>query len=71
MISSFEYHKYFGGKRETVRVAYESPENIKAKLDLIRELGLMGISFDIASVPIEYLLMFDELYNIPDLHPDM
>ncbi len=70
-ISSFEYHKYLGGKRETVRVAYESPENIKAKLDLAGGLGFMGISFDISCIPIEYLLMFDELYNIPDAHPDM
>lgn len=71
MLSGFDYTKYLGGKRETVRTVYEPPENIKAKLDLISELGLMGISFDIMQIPIEYLLMFDELFGIPEGHPDM
>ena len=71
MLSGFDYTKYLGGKRETVRTVYEPPENIKAKLDLIRELGLLGISFDIMHIPVEYLLMFDELFGVPEGHPDM
>ena len=71
MLSGFDHTKYLGGKRETVRTVYEPPENIKAKLDLIRELGILGISFDIMQIPIEYLLMFDELFGIPEGHPDM
>lgn len=70
-ISSFEYNRYLGGKREGVRVAYEPPENIKAKLDLVRELGYMGISFDIMHIPTEYLLMLEELFSHPEGHPDM
>jgi len=71
MLSGFEHAKYLGGKRETVRTVYEPPENIKAKLELIRELGFMGISFDIMHIPVEYLLMFDELFGIPEGQPDM
>ena len=71
MISSFDYNRYKRGMRESVRVAYPTPENIKAKLDIIHELGFMGIAFDIMNIPIEYLLMFDELFKIPDHHPDM
>ena len=47
------------------RVAFESLENIKAKLDLIYELGLMGISFDIMRVPTEYLMTFHSLFALP------
>lgn len=35
---------------------FESLGNVKARLDLVDELGFMGISFDIGSVPIEYVL---------------
>ena len=71
LVSSYEYYKYQKGIRETIRVAFETAENIKAKLDLIRELGFMGIAFDIMQIPCEYLLMFDELYKIPERHPEM
>ena len=71
MICSFDYASFGRGERGRTTVRYEAMENIKAKLELIRELGFMGITFDIRSIPIEYLLMFDELYNIPDAHPDM
>ena len=71
MLSGFDYTKYLGGKRETVRTVYEPPENIKAKLDLIHELGILGISFDIMHIPVEYLLMFDELFGVPEGQPDM
>lgn len=58
-INHFEYNKYKAGKRETVRVAYESTENIRQKLDLIGKLGLMGICFDIMNIPVEYLMMIE------------
>ena len=61
-ICHFDYNKYIGGKRESVRVRYESPENVKSKFDLIGELGLMGICFDIMRIPVEYLVMFESLF---------
>jgi spore germination protein len=61
----FDYNKYKAGKRETVNVYYESAENVKAKLDLIGELGFMGITFDIMRVPVEYLMMFAVMFNSP------
>ena len=57
MICGFEYTKYGRGERTPVRVTYESPENIKAKLALAAELGFMGMSFDIMRIPTEYLMM--------------
>ncbi len=65
-ICHFTYNKYIGGKKETVRVAYESLENIKAKLDLAGELGFMGISFDIMNVPTEYLMLYETMFSHPN-----
>ena len=70
-INYFHYNKYRAGKRETVRVAYESLENIKAKLELAGELGFMGISFDIMRVPVEYLMMFETMFQRPTVYSEM
>ena len=64
-ICYFAYNKYLAGKRESVRVAFESLENIKAKLALVAELGFMGISFDVMRVPVPYLMMFDTSFTSP------
>jgi spore germination protein len=64
-ICYFTYNKYIGGKKETVKVAYESLENIKAKLDLAGELGFMGISFDIMNIPTEYLMLYETMFSHP------
>ena len=64
-ICHFSYNKYRAGKKETVRVAYESLENIKAKLTLAGELGFMGISFDIMNIPTEYLMLFETMFSHP------
>ena len=56
LISSFECGR-------CGRVVYHSLENIKARLDIISELGFMGISFDIARTPISHLLMYNALYK--------
>ena len=66
-ICHFEYNKYKNGKGESVKVRYEAPENVKAKLSLVGELGFMGISFDIMSVPVEYLMMFETMFSHPEL----
>ena len=40
-----------------------SLKNLKAKLDLVYELGYMGVSFDIMSIPREYLLLIYALFH--------
>lgn len=65
MMCHFDYNKYTAGKRELVNVYYESPENVKAKLDLVGELGFMGITFDIMRIPVEYLMMFSTMFSVP------
>ena len=67
--NSFEYNRYKRGKKEVVKVVYESLKNIKAKLDLVGELGFMGVSFDIASVPTEYLMLLEVLFRKPRTTP--
>lgn len=70
-ISYFNFNRYRAGQREPVRVAHESLENLKAKLDLIGELGYMGISFDIMKIPVEYLMMFEACFSHPKIYSDM
>lgn len=67
LISYFDVNKYKGGKKETVPVRYESLENVKAKLGLVGELGFMGITFDIESIPNEYLMLFEYMFTRPKM----
>ena len=62
MINRFSFNRYVGGEKRSVRVAYESAENVKAKLELLSELGFMGISFDIMHLPVEYLMLFHTMF---------
>ena len=48
------------GKR---RIIFESMENIKAKLELVAELGFMGISFDIMRVPTSTLMLYNSVFK--------
>ena len=64
-ISYFHYNKYRNGKKESVRVAYDALENIKAKLSLVGEFGFMGICFDIMYIPTSYLMLFETMFNRP------
>lgn len=56
LISSFTDKR--GGKYD-----YPSLKNIKATLELLSELGFMGIAFDIMRCPRNYLLMYHNLYK--------
>ena len=49
--------------RRTGKTSYNSLKNIKARLDLLSELGFMGISFDIMRTPISYLMMYNALFK--------
>lgn len=45
------------------RYVYPSLENIKANLELVGELGFMGVSFDIMRSPTSHFLAFNDLYK--------
>lgn len=45
------------------RIEYNSLSNITKRLELLSELGYMGISFDIGRCPISYLLAYDSLFK--------
>ena len=74
MVSSFILNRYRRGKREEIRVAFESAENIKAKLELVCELGFMGISFDIGRVCMPDLILAASMFDVisyPVMMPKM
>lgn len=50
-------------RREGDVVSFEAPDNIKAKLELIGELGYAGVSFDIMRTPrIHYLMYYTSFH---------
>ena len=57
---SYRYHGHGG---EEISVEFESLENIKAKLELLGELGYMGISFDVGRTPIAHLMAYSALFS--------
>jgi len=59
----FTMNKYKGDKHEEILVRYPAPENTKAKLELIGELGYMGVSFDIERAPLYSLMSFNSLFR--------
>ncbi len=63
----YDFNRYKAGKKTPTRVTFESLENAKAKLGLVAELGLMGITFDIMRVPLQYLMMFEVMFTKPCL----
>jgi hypothetical protein len=50
-------------KKDGGKLTWESAENIKARLELVSELGLMGICFDIGRVDITDLVMLSECFS--------
>ncbi|MBQ7363610.1 MAG: LysM peptidoglycan-binding domain-containing protein [Clostridia bacterium] len=50
------------GRRERPLIS-ESLENTKSKLELIGELGFMGIAFDIMRAPLNELLIFSNMFK--------
>ena len=59
-ICSYSYNKKGG---DLVVVRYESLKNIIAKLELLGELGYMGISFDINRTPVSHLMAYTALFS--------
>ena len=52
------------GRHKRREVLYESLENTKAKLDLVSELGFMGVSFDIGRICIQDLMAMASSFDI-------
>ena len=52
------------GKHKKRQIIYESLENTKAKLELVSELGFMGISFDIGRVCISDLMIATSMFDV-------
>ncbi len=58
------------GKGRKKEIIYENLENTRARLELISELGYMGISFDIGRICLSELMMVSETFSIVR-HPMM
>ena len=58
------------GKHKRREIILESLENTKAKLELVSELGFMGISFDIGRICIPDLMMAASMFDVIS-HPVM
>jgi LysM repeat protein len=52
------------GKHKRREIILESLENTKAKLELVSELGFMGISFDIGRVCVPDLMMAASMFDV-------
>ncbi len=61
-ICALDYTQYKNGKKHPVHVAFESLENIKAKLELLHEFGLIGAMVDVGRVPISYIMMLYTMF---------
>ena len=64
MICHFNYKKFAPTAARELCVAFDSPENIKAKLDLADELGYMGISFDILRASTQLIMMLATSFSV-------
>ena len=69
-LNSFSFNQYSKGKCERALALYPSPENTKAKLTLLGELGYMGASFDIKSTPVSSLMIYHLLFHNEKRHKD-
>ena len=65
--SSFKANRFSKGVREEIHVSYPTPENTKAKLELLGELGFMGVSFDIMRSSVSSLMTFNSLFHCESL----
>ena len=64
MICHFCYKKFSPQRTREVTVAFDSPENKKAKLDLAGELGYMGISFDVLRASNQLIMMLATSFSV-------
>ena len=52
------------GKHKKREIIFESLENTKAKLELVSELGFMGISFDIGRICTADLMIAASMFDV-------
>ena len=54
-------------KSQNGEVIYPSLKNVKARLELLSELGFLGYTIDVMRVPISHLLTFNAMFHVaPD-----
>ncbi len=63
LISHLDYNFYKNGQKRPLRIHQEILENVKAKLELMHELGYMGVAVDVGRVPISYVMMLHILFS--------
>ncbi len=66
LISDFNYTRYRGGVGEKMKISLPCPTYTKAKLEMLSELGFMGISICGERVPAYALSMFNALFSRAD-----
>ena len=54
-------------KKESI--VYETLENLKAKLEIVGELGFMGINIDIENAPINQLMLYHTMFTSVSYNP--
>ena len=62
----FRYKRYKKGEGVTETVSFPSLFTTRAKMALAAELGYMGFSFDISSMPVSYLAMLNSEFSRAD-----
>lgn len=63
LLCRLRYPHFSAGRREEREIAFESLENIKAKLHLLDALGYMGVSLDVGRTPVAVLMMVHTLFS--------
>ena len=66
LICNFDYTRYKRGVGEKLNIRFPSLKYTKAKLEMISELGFMGISIEAEAVPSYVLSMFNALFARAD-----
>lgn len=66
LLSYFNYRRYMRGVGEDVEIRIPQLTITKAKLQLVCELGFMGIAFDIESAPVWLLSLFNTYFSRAD-----
>lgn len=66
-ILSFDYTHFKGTRGERRKMRFESVENVKAKLELVSELGYMGVSLDVSRTPVSTLMMMHSMFYRADM----
>ena len=62
LMQEFDYTRFSAGHSKRCRVCFDSLKSTKAKLELVAELGFMGVSFDASRVEVATLMMIQAMF---------